>query len=109
IFFAVLADPKFAILVVLGGGLSNLLYNRLYKRTKQTSKKITTGGHEFQGLLIQLVSFFKYFKATGLIKQYSEKLKSSVDYIEESTKKIGFYNSILIATREPLVILVVVS
>ncbi len=105
---AVVADPQFAILVVIGGGLSNFVYNRIYKKTKETSKNITTGGHEFQGLLIQFVAFYKYFKATGLIDSYSQKLKSAIDYIEHNTKKIGLYASILTATREPLVITVVI-
>ena len=105
---AVLTDPQFAILVVIGGGLSNLVYNRIYKKTKATSKKITKGGHVFQGLLIQNVAFFKYLKATGYIHRYAQKLRSAVDVIEANTKKIGFYNAILSATREPLVIAVVV-
>src|SRR5690606_5261569 len=105
---AMLTDPQFAILVVIGGGLSNLVYNRIYKKTTEMSKKITHGGHEFQGLLIQNVTFFKYLKATGYIHQYAQKLKSAVDFIETSTRKIGFYNAVLAATREPLVITVVV-
>lgn len=105
---AFVTDPQFAILVAIGGGLSNLVYNRIYKKTKETSKKITKGGHVFQGLLIQNVSFFKYLKATGYTYQYAQKLKAAVDYIETSTKKIGFYNAILSATREPLVITVVI-
>ncbi len=108
IVLAVITDPQFAILVVIGGVLSNSVYNRIYKKTKETSKKITKGGHSFQGLLIQNVAFFKYLKATGYINQFAHKLRSAVDVIEANTKKIGFYNSILSATREPLVITVVV-
>lgn len=109
ILLAVSADPQFAILVVIGGGLSNLIYNRIYKKTVQTSKNITTGGHQFQGFLIQFVAFLKYFKATGKIQLYTQKLKNSINYIEKNTKRIGLYNSILMATREPLVILVVAA
>lgn len=105
---AILTDPQFAILVVIGGGLSNLIYNRIYKKTKETSKKITKGGHTFQGLLIQNVAFFKYLRATGYAGQYASRLKAAVDFIETNTKKIGFYNALLSATREPLVIVVVV-
>lgn len=108
VLLAVFADPQFSILVILGGGMSNLLYNRIYRKTKETSKNITTGGHQFQGRLLQMVSFLKYFKATGTIKTYVKKLKSSIDFIELNTKRIGLYNSILVATREPLVISVVV-
>lgn len=105
---AFFTDPQFAVLVAIGGGTTNFLYNRIYKKTKETSKKITQGGHEFQGLLIQNVAFYKYLKATGFVKKYEEKLRKSVDFIETSNKKIGLYNSILVASREPMVILVVV-
>ncbi|SEL80248.1 ABC transporter ATP-binding protein [Parapedobacter koreensis] len=105
---ALLTDPQFAVLVLIGGGLSNLVYNNIYKRTKATSKNITKGGHIFQGLLIQQIAFFKYLKATGYIRRYANKLKDAIDYIEQNTKRIGFYNAILAATREPLVIIVVV-
>src|SRR5690606_25052714 len=108
LFLAMLTNPQFAVLVAIGGGLSNLIYSQIYKKTKAISKHITTRSHLFQGLLIQTVAFFKYLKATGFMEQYSEKLKGVVTYIENSNKKIGFYNSLLTATREPLVILVVV-
>lgn len=106
--FAIITNVQFAILVVIGGVLSNYLYKQIYKKTKETSRKITRGGHAFQGLLIQQVSFFKYLKATNYIKVYSEKLKIAVDRIVKNETKIGFYNSLLNASREPVVILIVV-
>lgn len=105
---AIITNFQFAILVAIGGGLSNLVYNRIYKKTKQTSKKITKGGHVYQGLLIQNVAFFKYLKATGLMDLFYAKMKSAIEYIESSNRKIGFYNSLVVAAREPLVITVVV-
>lgn len=105
---AFFTDAQFAILVVIGGALSNLTYNQIYRKTKETSKKITKESHVFQGLLIQEVAFFKYLKATGSISLYAKKLRSVIDNIERNTKKIGFYNSVLVASREPLVIAVVV-
>lgn len=108
IVLAFITNPQFAILVVIGGVGSNLFFTIIYKKTKEVSRKITKGGHIFQGLLIQTVSFFKYLKATGFIHTYSSHLKKSIDYIENSNKKIGFYNSILTAIREPIVIFVVV-
>ena len=106
---AFLTNPQFAVLVMIGGGVSNLLYKQIYKLTKAASAKITKGGHVFQGQMIQLVSNFKYLKATGFLENYGKKLKSSIVYIEESQKKIGLYSTILTATREPLNIMVVVA
>lgn len=104
---AFFTNPQFAILVILGGLVSNLAYRQVYKKTKVISQKITTGGHKFQSQLIQFVSHFKYLKSTALLSLYSEKMKESVVYIEKANQKIGLYGSILSATREPLNIIVV--
>jgi ABC-type multidrug transport system fused ATPase/permease subunit len=106
---AFLANPQFAVLVFVGAVLSNLVYRQIYKKTKEASKKLTLGGHQFQALLIQKVAFFKYLKATGLIKSYASKLKSIILEMEEITRKMGWYNAILSSTKEPLIVLVVVA
>jgi subfamily B ATP-binding cassette protein MsbA len=106
---AFLANPQFAVLVVIGGFLSNLVYRGIYKKTKEASKKNTKRGHRFQALLIQKVAFFKYLKATGLMNTYAKKLKHTILEIEETSKKMGWYNAILSATKEPLVLLVVIG
>ena len=55
------------------------------------------------------MALFKYLKATGYNRVYAAKLKKSIVHIENSTRKIGYYNSILTSTREPIIILIVVS
>jgi ABC-type multidrug transport system fused ATPase/permease subunit len=106
---AFLANAQFALLVVGGGLLSNLAYQRIYRKTKEGSKKLTKSGHQFHALLIQKVAFFKYLKATGSMKAYSRKLKAVILETEEVTRKMGVYNAILSATKEPLVVLVVIA
>lgn len=106
---AYLANPQFALLVSVGGVLSNLVFRFLYKKTKQLSKVITKNSHEYQGLLIQFVAHFKYLKATALMGAFSSRVKKSAILIEDGRKKLGLYDSILLAVREPLTILVVVG
>lgn len=105
---AFMANPQFALLVAIGGVLTNLAFSKLYKYTKKLSRQLTSQNHGFQGLLIQQVSLFKYFKATGLIKQYANKLIKNVNQIEISQRKIGILNAIMQGVREPLLIGVVV-
>jgi subfamily B ATP-binding cassette protein MsbA len=105
---AFFTNAQFAILVIIGGGLSNLVYRRIYKLTKEASAQITVGGHRFQRQLIQMVAQFKYLKATGFLAGYGKKLKESVDFIQLQAKKIGVYNAILASTKEPINIAVVV-
>ncbi|MBS9525593.1 ABC transporter ATP-binding protein [Litoribacter alkaliphilus] len=109
VFLAFLANPQFALLVAIGGLISNFLFKQLYRRTNSVSKNITRDAHGYQGLLIQKVSFFKYLKATSMNEKFAEKLKKSILSIEANNRKIGFYGSILEASREPLTIIVVVG
>jgi ABC-type multidrug transport system fused ATPase/permease subunit len=105
---AFLTNPQFALLVAIGGSLSNLIYTQLYKKTKATSKKITSGNHIFHGQMMQQVQNFKYLRSTGQVNAFSKKLKQTIGELANGFRKIGFYNSILISTKEPLSISVVV-
>ncbi len=104
---ALIANPKFALLVVVGGGLTNIIFRKMQKTTKALSKKSTADGHAFQGLLIQKVSFFKYLKSTGLIHKYADKLIEQNNKIQQSQRKTGMIAATLGSMREPLIILVV--
>ena len=105
---AFLANAQFATLVAVGGVLSNLAFGQMYKKTKQISQSLVVSNNSFQKLLIQQVSFFKYLKATGRIKEYGENLKDKVHEVERSVRKMGIIDSIMTGVREPLMILVVV-
>lgn len=105
---AFLANPQFAILVAIGGVLTNFAFNKLYTITKKLSRELTQSNHGFQGLIIQHVAQFKYLKATGLIRVYAKKLIEKVYEIERSQRKIGVLNALMSGIREPLLISVVV-
>ncbi|MEP1087391.1 MAG: ABC transporter ATP-binding protein/permease [Algoriphagus sp.] len=105
---ALLANFQFALLVSFGGYLTNFIYKMIYKRTTVASINNSNLSHVYQGLLIQAVHHFKYLKATDFFGKYKQKLKSYVDQIEDEQKKIGIFNAILQASREPLVIGIVI-
>nr|WP_040480892.1 ABC transporter ATP-binding protein [Mariniradius saccharolyticus] len=105
---AFLTNPQFALLVAIGGTLSNLVYTQLYKKTKLNSKKITKSNHLFHGLVMQQVHNFKYLRATGLIGVFTNRLTATIADLEKRARKIGFYNAVLVSTKEPISILIVV-
>jgi subfamily B ATP-binding cassette protein MsbA len=107
--FAFFVDTQFALLVSVGGLLTNILYKQIYKRTKGKSKEFTSDSHSYQGQIIQHVANFKYLKATDLVNIFSDRLKKSILAIENSRKKMGIYSAILEAAREPMLIFVVAS
>ncbi|CAM4238964.1 ABC transporter ATP-binding protein [Gillisia hiemivivida] len=107
--FAFFIDAQFAVLVSLGGFLTNFLYKNLYKNTKEASRKLTGENNVFENLIIQNVGNFKYLKATGTSDNYTNKLIDSTSRIEHSNKKIGKLEALLNAGREPILITVVVA
>lgn len=106
-FFVLLVDWKFTLLVCLGGGITNLFFSQIYKKTKTQSRNLSKKNSNFQGLMIQYVGNFKYLKATGSLKMFSSKLKSSIRSIEATNRRIGILNARIIAVREPMLIGVV--
>lgn len=106
--FAFSFDAQFAILVTIGGVLTNFLYTKLYKNTKEVSRTLTGESNVFQSLIIQNVANYKYLKATGSLNKYGKKLEESVEGIEVSNKKIGKLDALLTAGREPILVSVVV-
>lgn len=107
--FAFFVDAQFALLVSVGGGLTNFLYKVLNKRTKKASAKFSRDSHGYQGQIIQFIAHFKYLKATGLLNAYAYKLRKNVKVIERSRKKMGVINAIMLSAREPLLIIIVAS
>ena len=105
---AYVANPSFAMIVAIGGVLSNLAFNKIYQVTKRASRQITTKTHSFQGYLIQSVSSFKFLKATNLIQRYKKKVDKTILGVEREQRKVGTMNSIATAMREPIIMGIVV-
>lgn len=105
--FAFSINANFTLLICVGGGLTNFIYRRLYKSTKVSSRHLTRNTNQYQGLIFQFVTNFKYLKATRYINDYNQKLKKSIDDIEENNRKIGQLIAIIHAMREPVLIVVV--
>jgi subfamily B ATP-binding cassette protein MsbA len=104
---AFLSNYQFAILVSLGGYLSNFVFSYLFKSTEKASIGLSEMGHSFQSYLIQAVHNFKYLKATNYFNDYKLKLKNVIDQIEVNQRKIGMYGSIMNSAREPIILTVV--
>lgn len=105
--FALLANYQFAILVVISAGLTNLLYNRIYKRMKEASYEISKKGHNFNSYMIQAVHYFKYLKSTNYLGSYAKKLREVINNSERLNKKIAYYNAITTGLKEPMLLIIV--
>lgn len=106
--FSFMVDWQFALLVCGGGLISNLVFNRINKLTKEKSKNISTVNNEFANILIQYVQNFKYLKSTGKILDYRNKVERTIDNVQHEYLQMGVLNSKVSAFREPLLIGIVV-
>lgn len=100
-------DWKFSLIVIAGTLVSNLLYNSIYKKTKQISREITGKNHDYTALLIQNVNSFKYLKATGRTEIFKARLLKVLNDLISSNIRIGRINAFVTAVREPLLIVVI--
>ena len=107
--FAFFVDFRFALLVSIGGVLTNFLYQIVYKQTKGASKKFTGDSNTYQGNVIQHVGNFKYLRATAMVETFTIRLEEIIQKIEANRRKIGILSSLLEASREPLLIGVVAA
>lgn len=100
-------DFQFAILVAIGGILTNLIFSQIFNYTKRISNDLTKKNNSFQGFVIQYMSNYKYLKATGSMGKYGKMLISDVKRIEKNGKKIGKLSGIVTAIREPILIIII--
>lgn len=107
--FAFYGDARFALIVSVGGVLTNFLYKSLYQKTKGRSRILTQQNNDFQSLVIQNVGNYKYLKATGSLERYGRKLREAVLKIRDSKREIGKLDALLSSGREPLLVIIVVS
>lgn len=107
--FAFFVDFQFALLVSIGGVLTNSVYKIVYNYTKTASKNFTDESNTYQGNVIQHVANFKYLRATSMIEKYTKHLEGVIHRIESSRSRMGLLSSLLEASREPLLIAVVAA
>jgi ABC-type multidrug transport system fused ATPase/permease subunit len=105
---AIYANPSFAIFILIGGFLTNSIFYKIFKKTKKISKKMVVSNNQYQGLLIQSISNYKYLKATSRINEYFQKLRSKIIEIEGNVIKNGILSSIVAGLREPIIIIILI-
>lgn len=105
--FSFLIDWQFALMVCAGGILSNLVFNKINKLTKEKSKDISKVGNQFAGVLIQYIQNFKYLKATGKILQYGKTIETTIDNVQHTNLQMAVLNTKVSSFREPMLVCIV--
>ena len=109
IFLAFIANWQFAILVAIGGSLSNLFYKYINNYTKEKATLLSSKGNSFNAILIQILHNFKYLKATNHYQLFSKKLVNNIHEQEKINLGVGKISSIGESLREPFTIVIITS
>ena len=104
---AFFSNWKFALMVGIGGALSNLIYKYINSNIKEYSKKQINVNHDFSGFLIQAVQNFKYLKATNYFEKYEKKLSDTIIKSEKLSYKISKISGFGESLKEPLIIIII--
>ena len=107
IFLAFIANWQFAILVAIGGSLSNLFYKYINNYTKEKATLLSSKGNSFNAILIQILHNFKYLKATNHYQLFSQKLVNNIHEQEKINLGVGKISSIGESLREPFTIVII--
>ena len=103
-----LTNPKFTLIVIVGGWLSRFLFKSLYKNSEKISNEITKKNNKLSGLVMQQITNFKYLKSTALMKNYLKKINFTVDEIEKDVIVLGKTSAKVMSIREPIIVLFLV-
>ncbi|WP_448991803.1 ABC transporter ATP-binding protein [Ornithobacterium rhinotracheale] len=109
VFLAFLSNWQFALLVAIGGVISNFIYKYINKATKDAARKLTLTGNTFNSYIIQILGNFKYLKATNYISKYDKKVEKNILETQALEYKILKLNSIAESAREPVTVIIIVA
>lgn len=104
---ALMSNWQFAIMVAIGGIVTNVFYQYVNKITVEYARKQIHLGNDFNSILIQSINYFKYLKATNLFKKYETKLRNNITEDEEYGFKMSKIGAIAESLREPMIIIII--
>ncbi|MEN9336592.1 MAG: hypothetical protein RLZZ500_1579 [Bacteroidota bacterium] len=103
-----ITNPKFTLIVIVGGWMSRWVFKSLYKSSEALSLKITHQNNELSGLVLQKTGNYKYLKSTALLSRYLSKINDKVIAIEKQVVVLGKTSAKVMAFREPIIVLFLV-
>lgn len=109
LFLAFVSNWQFALLIIVGGFLSNLIFRRMNRLIKESSILISKRSNVFSGYIVQSVQTFKYLKSTAYFDFYTQKITDVMRDIESMNRKIGKNQSVTASVREPILMVIISS
>lgn len=107
IFLAFLANYQFALLVLIGSLLSNVIYRKLYKKTKRSSIDLTKRAVASNNYILQAIHNFKYLKSTNTFSRYVIRLEKVIGKLERLHRNMGKLKALSLSLKEPVIVTIV--
>ena len=107
ILLAFLANYQFALLVLVGSMLSNVIYRKLYKKTKRSSIDLTKKAVASNNYILQTIHNFKYLKSTNTFSKYLVRLEDMIRKLERIHKSMGRLKALSLSLKEPVIVTIV--
>lgn len=104
---AAVSNWQFAIMVAIGGYITDFLFKYLSKLIKEYAKKQIGLGNSFNEILVQSVNNFKYLKATNYFPRYKKILRENIELNNHYNLQSSILNSIMVNAREPMIITII--
>jgi subfamily B ATP-binding cassette protein MsbA len=107
VILAFLANYQFALLVLVGSLLSNIIYRKLYKKTKRSSIDLTKKAVASNNYILQTIQNYKYLKSTNTFSKYLVRLEDTIRKLERLHKSMGRIKAVSVSLKEPVIITIV--
>ncbi len=107
--FSLWINWQFTIMTIVTGGLVLFLFRFISTLTKKHSIRQSREYASLHSLLVQTLHSFKYTKATDGFSTLQKRLQRSIRSLAAVQYKTMFYNSILGAVAEPIIVIFIVG
>lgn len=98
---------KISIIFVVSSAVIFLIYRKVVKFISTYSQNISDDSARLNHILLQYFANFKYIKISNIVGSYSFFVEKEIQNVEVNRRKIGLLNGIIVAIREPVVVLII--
>lgn len=107
IVLAFMANYQFALLVLVGSLVSNVIYRKIYKKTKKSSIDVTKRAVASNNYILQAIHNFKYLKSTNSFSKYVTRLEKVIGKLERLQRNMGRLKAFSNSLKEPVIVMIV--
>ncbi len=98
---------KISIVFIISAVFIFIIYRKIVKFISNYSLNISDNSARLNQILIQYFTNYKYIKISDITPSYSQFVEKEIKGVEDNRRKIGLLNGIIVAIREPVVVVII--